>query len=198
MDAHSKEARLLDRDGNRKYLIASERRRFRTAAEQLASQREKAFCLSVFYTGCRISEALALTTDRVDLSAKTLIFRTLKQRTHLRYRTIPIPDSLVRLMEELIEPGQHTKKVRIWPISRTKGWRTLKSVMDEAEIRGIQATPKGLRHGFAVACVEKEIPLSTIQKWMGHARAANTAIYLDFCREDERRLAQRIWGESEK
>ncbi len=42
------------------------------SASQKASREVRTFCLVLAYTGCRISEALALTADRVDLTANTI------------------------------------------------------------------------------------------------------------------------------
>jgi integrase len=55
--------------------------------------------------------------------------------------------------------------------------------------------PKGLRHGLAVACISANIPLSTIKKWLGHARLDTTGIYLDVLGEEERELAKRLWND---
>ena len=49
--------------------------------------------------------------------------------------------------------------------------------MGAADIRSLPATPKGLRHGFGVHAVMCGIPLNLIQKWLGHADIATTAIY---------------------
>jgi site-specific recombinase XerD len=65
--------------------------------------------------------------------------------------------------------------------------------MTEAGITGAMACPKGLRHSFAVACIGQDIPLTTVQKWLGHARLETTAIYLDVAGDDERRFAKRLW-----
>jgi integrase len=65
--------------------------------------------------------------------------------------------------------------------------------MVQAQIVGAMASPKGLRHGFAIACIGKSIPLPTIQKWLGHARLETTAIYLGASGEEERTLARRLW-----
>jgi hypothetical protein len=65
-----------------------------------------------------------------------------------------------------------------------------------ADIAGGMASPKGLRHGFAVACLAAKIPLTTVQKWLGHARLETTAIYLDVSGEEEQDLAQRLWQPS--
>jgi integrase/recombinase XerD len=54
---------LFDTCGHRKYLVASERRAFVSAA--LAEDDPTAsFCLTLAVTGARISEVLALTLDR--------------------------------------------------------------------------------------------------------------------------------------
>jgi integrase/recombinase XerD len=57
------------------------------------------------------------------------------------------------------------------------------------------ACPKGLRHAFAVACLDKAIPLPTLRKWLGHARLETTAIYLEIMGDEERKLAEKLWDE---
>ncbi len=86
---------LFTIDGKRKYLTRDEQDRFFIAANQLDRATVRTLCLTMAFTGCRISEALELTIERVDLSAKAIIFRTLKQRGHERYRSVPCPDILI-------------------------------------------------------------------------------------------------------
>lgn len=59
---------LYDAKGHRKYLTPAEREAFLKAADE-AEREVRTFCHTLAYTGCRISEALALTADRVDLKA---------------------------------------------------------------------------------------------------------------------------------
>lgn len=65
--------RLVDTAGRRLYLSEAERQAFLRATRAYPPD-VRAFCLTLLYTGCRISEALALTADRVDRQAGTLIF----------------------------------------------------------------------------------------------------------------------------
>lgn len=67
--------------------LKSEQGRFLAAASQLDRGEVRTFCMTIAYTGCRISEALELSAARVDLSAKALTFRTLKQRGKVKYRS---------------------------------------------------------------------------------------------------------------
>ena len=55
-------------------------------------------------------------------------------------------------------------------MSRTKGGRFINAAMTEAGIIGKHATPTGLRHSFAISCLElwPRIPFKQIQKWMDH------------------------------
>ena len=66
-------------DGARKYLTAGERDAFLRAAER-ADRDTRTLCMTLAYAGCRLSEALALTADRVDLAAGVLVFESLKKR----------------------------------------------------------------------------------------------------------------------
>jgi len=54
--------------GARKYLTAGERDAFLRQAD-VANREVRTLCMTLAYAGCRLSEALALTTDRVDLAA---------------------------------------------------------------------------------------------------------------------------------
>jgi integrase/recombinase XerD len=155
----------------------------------------RAFCLTLFYTGCRISEALNVTGERVDVSGKAITFETLKRRKRGHFRAVPIPDDLVKLLGQLETAGPSP---RIWAFSRATGYRLIKECMARAGIVGVMASPKGLRHGVAVACLAEKIPLPTVQKWLGHARMETTAIYLDVSGEEERELAKRLWAASKR
>lgn len=179
---------MFDRSGRRKYPNDSERKAFLRVVKTLSSAIEKSFCLTLFYSGCRISEALKLSRERLDVQDATLIFETLKQRKRRQFRAVPIPNDLVRLLSGRSRTG------RIWKFSRTTGYRIVKKCMAEAGIIGAMANPKGLRHGFAVACLENKIPLTIVQKWMGHRRLETTAIYLNVSGKEERDLAKRLWA----
>jgi site-specific recombinase XerD len=82
---------------------------------------------------------------------------------------------------------------RIWGWSRSKGWMVIKRAMGAAGIVGNHATPKGLRHSFAVHALRMKVPLNLIQRWLGHARIETTSIYTNVIGEEERRIAFRMW-----
>jgi len=186
---------LYDSVGNRKYLTVEERDHFlRIAASELGEVRT--FCNVLAYTGCRSMEALELTYDRVNLSQHTLTFEMLHKGHRSTFRTVPIPAELITLMDHVHHIHEKRGRRRyklLWTWSRSTAWRHVHQVMERAEIHGPQATAKGLRHGFGVLAVERCIPLTLVQKWMGHAKLETTASY-EIAQHDEHCFAARLWS----
>ena len=81
----------------------------------------------------------------------------------------------------------------IWQMHRVTAWRRIKRLFDEARIQGPMACCKGLRHGFGIHAATSYVPPNLIQRWMGHAYASTTAIYLDAVGAEERFFAERMW-----
>ena len=164
---------LYDPRGHRNYLNGDERAAFVKASEQ-ASREVRTLCYLLAHAGCRISEALALTADRIDVNEEVVIFETLKKRRPGVYRAVPIPSDVLGVMDLVngirdSQAGRDGGKAhRLWPWSRMTAWRRVSEVMAEANVRGPHATPKGLRHGFGAAAVSAGIPLSLVQKWLDH------------------------------
>ncbi len=180
---------LFDRRGGRKYLSASEIPRFLDAASD-ADTGTQLLCRMLAFTGCRISEALAITPARLDAETNRIVFRTLKRRRTV-YRDVPIPPELMDALR--LYCRELPEGTALWPYSRQTAWRRIKAVMSAAGITGPHAMPKGLRHGFGVANAEENVPMATTQKWLGHAKLETTAIYQQAMGREEHALASRIW-----
>ena len=191
--------RLYTPDGARKYVIVGERAAFLREAER-ADRLVRTLCMTLAYAGCRLSEALALTVDRIDLAAGVMVIESPKKRRTGIYRAVPVPPALLDALDlvhgirELQASRGKGRGVRLWPWSRMTGWRAVHAVMAAARLDGPQASPKGLRHGFGVAAVSAGMPLNLVQKWLGHAQLTTTAIYADAVGAEENDIARRMWG----
>lgn len=71
-------------------------------------------------------------------------------------------------------------------------------MMAAANVEGPMASPKGMRHAMAVACLEHKVPLTTVKAFLGHSRLETTAIYLNVVGEEERKFARRLWPKNEQ
>lgn len=176
--------------GQRLYLDEAERGRFLKALEQ-ADERTRLLGLVLFYTGCRLSEALELTPEHIRVVEGVTVFRTLKRRRRMIMREVPIPKTIIG---PPLKKLQAASGLRIWPWHRVTAWRVIKAVMLDAEVRGMQASAKGLRHGFGVHAIRSGIQLNLLQKWMGHAQLSTTAIYANVIGAEEWYIASRMWA----
>ena len=198
-DAYDSVSFVYDRLGRRKYLTPVERQAFLRAAKVQSSAAVATFCSLLAHTGARLSEACALTPQRIDFDMQVIVVRSLKKRSRTLYRAVPVPTPLLAELDAVHEiRGAQIDPVlaaaRIWTWCRTTAWHHVKQTMEFAGIEGPQAMPKGLRHGFAVAALQTGVPINMVQRWLGHARLTTTAIYADAVGEEERRFAEMLWN----
>jgi integrase/recombinase XerD len=193
------DVRLFDGQGRRLYFTDDERKAF-LAAARIAPREVRCFCGILHYTGCRISEALALTPKAIDLSSRFIVFESLKKRRRGIYRPVPAPPELLDVLDmvygvrEIQKKGGTRLNAKLWPWSRMTAYRRVQEIIEAAGIgKGPHACPKGLRHGFGVAAVGKGITLNMVQKWLGHAQLTTTAIYANAVGEEEQNIAARMW-----
>ena len=184
---------LFDVYGNRKYLNTSERAKFYKACQDVSTE-ESLYPLMLHYTGARPSEVLNIQVRHIDFEEQVVTIKSLKKRGKIQYRQVPLPKKYLDDLQVLITNQNKNTEDKVWDFSYRTGYRRIKKLMTLAEIgSGPKACPKGLRHGFAVACVLHDIPLPLVQKWMGHVSINTTAIYLNVIGKEERGFAKRLW-----
>jgi integrase/recombinase XerD len=166
---------LFDPQGHRLYLIANN------------AQREvRTFCLVRSSTGCRISEALALTPTSFDFSGRAIVFETIKKAPR---RGLPDRSDAAGYS------GYHRHGARAPGQRKTQeegeGRDSLMAMVAHNRFpegqggdgrgrnrrHGPQKYPKGLRHGYGVHAIGSGVPLNMLSKWMGHASLEVIAIY---------------------
>lgn len=192
---HSGPASLYSATGLRKYLTRDERQRFLAASLAAPRSDVRTLCLTLAYTGCRISEALALTPASIQAAEGIIAIRSLKKRNGLVVvREVPVPPMLIDELQRVHRFSALHPLQRLWPLSRGRAWQLVKEVMQKAGIPvGPHASPKGLRHGFGLHAIRCGVPLNLVQRWLGHTRMETTAIYLQAVGSEEREIASRMW-----
>jgi integrase len=194
---------IFDAQGNRKYLTLQERQAYLEAIDHALAKPEdrekRTYALLLYYTGCRISEGIAVNHNHIDYSNCAVTFRTLKRRK-LVYRQVPVPPAFLVKLDDV----HHVKDFQasriksdgnqpIWSFGRTTAWRIITSVMAEAGIQGIQATPKGLRHSFVIQHQALGTQVHMIQNWAGWASSAMMEVYGRALGNEAHQLASKLW-----
>ncbi|MDH7911335.1 tyrosine-type recombinase/integrase [Winogradskyella sp. SYSU M77433] len=184
---------LHGKGGQRKYLNQEERLIFLEISKKKPID-VKIFSQLLFYTGARIAEIHNLHIFSIDFSNKTVILETLKRRKKGVFREIPLPLSLLNILETYIEGllKRFPNNQSLFLFSLRTASRHIKHIMIEAKISGAKSSSRGLRHGFAVHAVS-HAPLTMVRKWLGHSSLETTAIYLDVVGKEEREIAEKLW-----
>lgn len=180
----------------RKYLNLDERHRVLAAASTLAA-RPALFALTLAWTGARVSEVLALTPCSFQIAQSLVSIVTLKRR-RWSVREVPLPPDLMRSLDrefslQMAQQDRQHGDARLWPMNRVTAWRHIKRVMNLAGVSGRPSCPRGLRHAFGVGTVQAGVPITLLQKWMGHARLSTTGIYAAVSGPEEIALAKKFW-----
>lgn len=181
---------------DRKYLNKSERERFIHAINNESAADIRLFCRILFDTGCRISECLETTIANFDLDSGYIYIRCLKKRKNNVFRRIPLSPQLLEEIQHWLHFHAIEKETQpLWNWSRMTAYRHVCRVMKMAGIASKLASPRTLRHTFAVNALEVGVPMNLVQRWLGHADWKTTAIYTNLVETEEYSFAQRIWPE---
>lgn len=192
------EMRLFDPDGNRLYLNSLEMEIFLQSAKE-QNPKLRTLAETMAFTGCRISEALQLSTRSIERESNRIVFNSLKKRRGDVFRAVPVPHQLIDLLtigHNLIKKQKKEKdaKILLWSWSRQHAFELIRKVMIDAGIsEGKHRSPKGLRHAYGVNAISKGIPINMLQKWMGHADIKTTSIYANAIGKEEAHIANKMW-----
>jgi len=146
--------------------------------------RDRALLELLYSTGARISEAVGLAVDDVDLDDRTVLL----SGKGGKQRRVPIGSFaiaslsayLVRTRPDLATRGAGTPALflnaRGGRLSRQSAWTVLRAAAEKAGIAA-EISPHTLRHSFATHLMEGGADVRVVQELLGHASVTTTQIY---------------------
>ncbi|HHU11421.1 MAG TPA: site-specific tyrosine recombinase XerD [Intrasporangiaceae bacterium] len=151
------------------------------------SLRDRALLEVLYGAGTRISEAVGLDLDDLDLGRESgdAVARVVGKGS--KQRIIPLGSYAVRALEEylvrarpaLAAKGSGTPAVflnqRGNRLSRQSAWGIIRTAADRAGLQGV--SPHTLRHSFATHLLDGGADVRVVQELLGHASVTTTQIY---------------------
>jgi integrase/recombinase XerD len=146
--------------------------------------RDRALLEVLYGCGARISEAVGLDVDDVDLDAGAvrLLGKGSKERVVPvgRYACAALDAYLVRARPTLAAAGKGTPAMflnaRGGRLSRQSAWTSLRHAAEKAGLR-VTVSPHMLRHSFATHLLDGGADVRVVQELLGHASVTTTQIY---------------------
>lgn len=148
--------------------------------------RDRAFLEFLYATGARVSEAVNVAIDDLDLAEDFSLVRVLGKGNKERlvplgqYATYALQSYLVRGRPALSARGPGTSAVflnlRGRPLTRQSAWEIIQRAAARAGLDR-EVSPHTLRHSFATHLLEGGASVREVQELLGHSSVSTTQIY---------------------
>ncbi len=153
--------------------------------------RDAALLHLLYATGMRVTEAVTLRVEDVDLAMHTLVCATNDESG----RELPFDGDTKNYLSNYLENGRpHLLKSnqedalflnhRGQQLTRQGLWLIIKAYANKAEL-GAKVTPHTLRHSFAAHKLDSGSDLREVQHLLGHANISTTQVYSHLAEEEE-------------
>jgi integrase/recombinase XerD len=148
------------------------------------AMRDRALLEVLYGTGARISEAVGLDLDDLDLEQGTVLLRGKGGKQRIvpvgTYALEAVHAYLVRGRAELSTVGKGVPAIflnaRGGRLSRQSAWAVLAKAADRAGVTA-EVSPHTLRHSFATHLLDGGADVRVVQELLGHASVTTTQVY---------------------
>lgn len=158
------------------------------SGETVLAARDRALLEVLYGTGARISEAVGLDVDDIDLVAGTVLLRGKGDKQRLvplgSFARTALGDYLASARPALIEQGGARAtggpaiflNARGGRLSRQSAWTILQRTAERAGLTH-RVSPHTLRHSFATHLLDGGADVRVVQELLGHASVTTTQVY---------------------
>ena len=154
------------------------------------------FCIVAYTMGLRISEALGLSVADIDREHNRVHVRLGKGK---KDRYVDMPDMTYHLLRDFWATHRHPKWIfpsqqKNKPNAHMDRGSVQRAVRETAKSVGIHKhiTSHTMRHCFATHLIEAGLPLTTVQRLMGHEDPRTTALYIQLTKTIEQDATKAI------
>lgn len=176
--------KVLSVDEIKRFLKAPERALAAGTIDERTCLRDMALFESLYSTGCRISEMLAVKWGEINFAQGTLIVMGKGSKERLVILGNPARTALDRLRRKLASEDAALAADSQWVFLTDAGvrlsprfaQRQMKRYLADAGL-SLELTPHKLRHSFATHLLDAGADLRSVQEMLGHASLSTTQVY---------------------
>jgi len=164
---------------------------------RLRARRTRAMLETLYATGMRVSELVALPVTATAGDKRFLIIRGKGNKERLVPLTQIARDAMAGYLSRRLELGRYKDSPWLFPSSGKSGHftrqafaRDLKDLAVRSGLAPAKVSPHVLRHAFASHLLQNGADLRTVQQLLGHADISTTQIYTHVLDERLRQLVE--------
>ena len=148
------------------------------------------FCLFLWNTGARVSEAISVVVEDIDLKGKVIRVKTLKRPDH--FRAIPLQNQFIGEVAIWINQEGLKRGDRLFQFNRKTAYNYVREACILSDIKDERCHPHTFRHSFAVNCILHGVPVTVLREWLGHRDITKTLIYTQILASDSRMFLDQV------
>ena len=154
--------------------------------ESIDNYRDKLIITLLYSTGMRVGEFTKLEVQDIDFPERFIRIPLENTKTRTG-RTVFVPREVLNDLKAYLKLKK-LKKGRLFDLTTRRVQQVIKKYSARA---GVEATPHTLRHTHIVHSLLDRVPITAVQKQVGHRRLTTTQIYSDFAPEQVREAYER-------
>lgn len=161
-----------------KYLTHEEWEKLKASID---NYRDKLILEILYVTGMRIGELIKLRIEDIDFEERFIYIPPENTKTKTG-RAAWISQAMLNDIRAYLRVTKKTKNL-LFPLSTRRMQQLFKKY---SALSSVNATPHTLRHTHIVHALLNKVPLSAIQKQVGHKRLSTTQVYSNLAPEEVR------------
>ena len=166
-----------------KYLKKEEWEKLR---DSIDSFRDIVLIELLYESGCRVGEVALMRIEDIDFESGFIRIPGENTKTKIG-RAVFIPMGTLSKIRAYLKQTRRRRGL----LFRTRKRRIQQIVEKYSQRSGVDATCHTLRHSHVVHALMDKIPISAVQKQVGHKRLSTTAIYSDLAPEQVKEAYER-------
>jgi integrase/recombinase XerD len=154
--------------------------------------REVCFFGLLFFTGCRVSELLAIRKRDVNLLKKVILIRQLKKREGEELiREVLLPPPVEEYLREYVIKEIKGDELFLFEFTRQRAWQLVRELTERVLDRPLH--PHVFRHAFAIQLLKTTSNMEYVRRLLGHKDYDTLKHYLNFTIEDMREEVVKVF-----
>lgn len=157
----------------------------RLIAAMTGPQRDRnvLLCQFLYGTGARITEALTLTWEQVEPTTIKFFGKGRKERR------VPLDERLAAALDAWRGDASDSALV-FGGLKPGRAEQLLHEAGMRARVHDVH--PHAFRHSFATEVIKAGVPVTTVQRWLGHSNIATTMVYVNLQESDTLQIRPRV------
>ncbi len=173
-----------------KYFTTEEIRQILSDELRGSHYKQYFLCLFLWNTGVRVSEALSIKVEDIDLRGMVMRIKTLKRNNHMR--VVPLQSQFIGEVAVWISERGLKRGDAFFPFNRKTAYNHVREACKLAGIEDERCHPHTFRHSFAVNCILHGVPVTVLREWLGHRDITKTLIYTQILAHDSKIFMEQV------